>query len=195
MQSDFGLDLTVNFYQIDVDDRIALSTQFNRGDGRAALGGGTIGDEISTLLDGAGFDNSLGGVNYFLADGSPVVQFNRARLGTYTDEFADSKLSVGAVYQQNGFRANVRTTRFGEFTNIATSARNDTENDAEWIVDLELGYEFQNGFSIFAGSNNVFNTYPSEVRPVNSLGNGFYDTISPYGFTGGNWYIRSSFQW
>ena len=248
LQSDFGLDLTVDFYQIDVDDRIALSTQFNRGDGRAALGGGTIGDEISTLLDGAGFDNSLGGVNYFtnaidtrsagvdivatwevdigsgdlnftaaynyndlsvesvdpnpeelsgliLADGSPVVQFNRARLGTYTDEFADSKLSVGAVYQQNGFRANVRTTRFGEFTNIATSARNDTENDAEWIVDLELGYEFQNGFSIFAGSNNVFNTYPSEVRPVNSLGNGFYDTISPYGFTGGNWYIRSSFQW
>ncbi|MEM7504793.1 MAG: TonB-dependent receptor [Pseudomonadota bacterium] len=247
-QSDFGLDLTVDFYRIDVDDRIALSTQFNRGDGRAAQGGGTIGDEISALLDAAGFDASLGAVNYFtnaidtrsqgvdvvatwgietdagsfdltaaynyndlsvesvdsnppelsgliLADGTPIVQFDRARLGTYTDEFADSKLALSTAYSRGGFRANLRATQFGEFTNVAASVENDTRNDAEWIVDIELGYEFQSGFSIHAGSNNVFNTYPDEVRPANSIGNGFYDTITPYGFTGGNFYVRTAFQW
>lgn len=247
-QTDFGLDLTVDFYRIDVDDRIALSTQFNRGDNRPAQGGGTIGDEISALLDAAGFDESLGGVNYFtnaidtrsqgvdivatwgveagggtidltaaynyndlsiesidpnpeelsgliLADGSPIVQFDRARLGTYTDEFPDSKLSLSSVYTRDGFRANLRATQFGSFTNVATAEQNDTKNDAEWIVDLELGYEFGNGFALYAGANNVFNTYPDEVRPASSLGNGFYDTISPYGFTGGNWYVRTSLQW
>ena len=247
-QSDFGLDLTVDFYRIDVDDRIALSTQFNRGDGRPAQGGGTIGDEISALLDAAGFDASLGAVNYFtnaidtrsqgvdivatwgmeagqgafdftaaynyndlsvesvdpnppelsgliLADGTPIVQFDRARLGTYTDEFADSKLSLSTVYSLGGFRANLRATQFGDFTNVAASAENDTRNDAEWIVDIELGYDFENGFSLYAGSNNVFNTYPKEVRPVNSIGNGFYDTITPYGFTGGNFYMRAALRW
>lgn len=247
-QSDFGLDLTVDLYRIDVDDRIALSTQFNRGDGRPAQGGGTIGDEISALLDAAGFDETLGGANYFtnaidtrsqgidivatwgietgagtfaltgaynyndlsvesvdpnpeelsgliLEDGSPIVQFDRARLGTYTDEFPDSKLTLSSVYTQGGFVANVRATQFGEFVNIATSADNDTRNDSEWIVDLELGYEFESGFALYAGANNVFNTYPERVRPVNVIGNGFYDTISPYGFTGGSWYVRTSLEW
>jgi outer membrane receptor protein involved in Fe transport len=64
-ETDLGLSLTVDFYQIDVDDRIALSTQFNRGDGRGAATGGTIGAQVSSLLDAAGFDASLGGVNYF----------------------------------------------------------------------------------------------------------------------------------
>ena len=40
-QTPVGVDLTVDFYRIDVDDRVALSTQFNRGDGRAALSGGS----------------------------------------------------------------------------------------------------------------------------------------------------------
>ena len=247
-QSPAGIDLTVDLYRIDVDDRVALSTQFNRGDGRAAQGGGSIGSEISALLDSAGFDASLGGVNYFtnaidtrsegvdivatydmdtdvgnisftaaynyndlsvlsvdpnpeglsglvLADGSPIVQFNRARLGTYTDEFADSLVSLGATWIGQNFRANLRSTRFGEFTNVATSAQNDSLNDAQWIVDFEVGYDFLNGISVYAGSNNVFNVYPEEVRSVSSLGHGIYDTITPYGFTGGSWYVRTSFEW
>ena len=246
--ADFGLNLTVDFYQIDIEDRIALSAQFNRGDQRPAQGGGTIGDEISALLDAAGFDESLGGVNYFtnaidtrsqgvdvvatwgtdagngtidftaaynyndlsiekvdpnpeelsgliLADGTPIEQFDRARLGTYTDEFPDSKFSLSSAYSLGGFTTNLRATLFGEFTNVNNNPANDTRNDAEWIVDLEVGYQFENGFSLFAGANNVFNTYPEEVRPASSLGNGFYDTISPYGFTGGSWYVRTSLDW
>ena len=247
-QSPTGIELTVDFYRIDVDDRVALSTQFNRGDGRAAASGRSIGSEISALLDAAGFDASLGGVNYFtnaidtrsqgfdivatynldtaigdvgfsaaynyndlsvrsvdpnpeelsglvLANGSPIVQFNRARLGTYTDEFADSILSLSASWVGRNFLANVRTTRFGDYTNVATAARNDTFNDAEWLVDVEIGYDLTNGLMLYAGANNVFNVYPAEVRPASSLGNGFYDTISPYGFTGGNWYLRTAFEW
>ena len=243
-----GIDLTVDLYRIDVDDRVALSTQFNRGDGRAAQGGGSIGSEISALLDAAGFDASLGGVNYFtnaidtrsegvdvvatysmdtdvgevsftaaynyndlsvlsvdpnpeelsglvLANGSPIVQFNRARLGTYTDEFADSIVSLSAAWYGQNFSANVRTTRFGDYTNVATSAQNDTLNDARWIVDFEIGYDFLNGITLYAGANNAFNEYPDEVRGVSSLGHGFYDTISPYGFTGGSWYVRTSYEW
>jgi|TARA_B100000378_G_scaffold24367_3_gene18636 iron complex outermembrane receptor protein len=244
----YNFTLTVDAYRIDIEDRIALSTQFNRGDGRAAQGGGTIGDEISALLDAAGFDQSLGGANYFtnaidtrsegvdvvatwttdlsfgsldlsgaynynddsvekvdenpeelsgliLADGSPVVQFDRSRLGTYTEAIPADKLSLNAALESGPFRFTARATRFGEFTNVATSEANDTENDRKWIADIEAGYVFDNGVEIYAGANNVFNTYPDQVRDPNSYGNGMYDTISPYGFTGGNWYVRAGYKW
>ncbi|MEE4362102.1 MAG: TonB-dependent receptor [Pseudomonadales bacterium] len=243
-----SVSLTVDFYQIEVDDRIALSSQFNRGDGRAALGGGTIGDEISALLDAAGFDESLGGANYFtnaidtqtrgvdvvgtwavsdswgslntsiaynynddevtsvdpnppelaglvLADGSPIEQFDRGRLGTYTRAIPSSKLVLSSVYTFGGWVANLRATQFGAWDNINANPANDTSNDAAWIVDLEAGFEFPNGISIYGGANNLFNDYPDEVRPVNGIGNGFYDTTSPYGFTGGSWYLRGAYRW
>ncbi len=246
--TDYNLSLTVDAYQLDVDQRIALSTQFNRGDGRESASGGTIGDEISALLDAAGFDESLGGVNYFtnaidtrskgvdvvatwssdsdvgsfvlsaaynyneltiqavdpnpeelsgliLADGSPIVQFDRSRLGTYTDEFPGSHFSFNTGYSTGGFRANVRATQFGSFTEVQTSEQNDRFNDSEWIFDVELGYEFEGGLGVYAGANNVANTYPAETRPTSSLGHNFYDTISPYGFTGGVWYLRAIYQW
>tara|TARA_B110000879_G_scaffold15579_1_gene19171 strand:+ start:2511 stop:5057 length:2547 start_codon:yes stop_codon:yes gene_type:complete len=247
-ESNLGLSLTVDFYQIDVDDRIALSAQFNRGDGRSAASGGTIGTQVSSLLDAAGFDASLGGVNYFtnaidtrskgvdviaswsmendfgslsltaaynnndvsikgidanpeelagliLSNNSPIEQFDRARLGTYTDEFPNSKVNLSANYARNSFSANLRATQFGDYANISTLAKNDTFNDSQWIIDLEVGYDFDSGLSVHAGANNIFNTYPAEVRPAGGLGNNFYDSNSPYGFTGGNWYLRTAYYW
>jgi iron complex outermembrane receptor protein len=129
----------------------------------------------------------------FLADGSPIVQFDRPRLGTYTDEIPGSKFSVSSNYANNGIRVNARATQFGSFTNVATSASNDTYNSSEWIFDLERGFEIESGLGIYAGASNIANTYPAEVRSVGSLGNGFYDTITPYGFTVGSWYLRSGF--
>ncbi|MEP4891943.1 MAG: TonB-dependent receptor [Aliiglaciecola sp.] len=242
-----NMSLTVDVYQIDVDDRIAQSSQFNRGDTRLSITGGTIGDEISALLDAAGFDESLGAVNYFtnaidtrskgvdlvatwspevsygsltlsaaynynkveienvdanpeelsglvLADGSEVEQFDRTRLGTYTDAVPDSKATFSANYRVDGWVMNARATRFGEWTVVRSSESLDTTNEAKWIVNLEAGYQFESGLEFFAGANNIFNTYPEE-RTVNSLGTGFYDTYSPYGFTGGSWYVRTSYAW
>jgi len=243
-----NLDLTVDFYRIEVDDRIALSTQFNRGDNRATASGTTIGAEISSLLDAAGFDASLGGLNYFtnaidttaqgvdvvltwsldapvgafdnsiafnynddevsdvkanpsqlaglvFASGESLQQFDRARLATYSRGIPPSKLVLNSVYTLGSLVANLRAVRFGEWENVAAAARNDTKNDPAWIVDLEVGYELPNGISLYAGANNLFNNYPDEVRPVNAIGNGFYDTTSPYGFTGGSWYLRGAYRW
>lgn len=244
-----NVDISVDLYQIEVDDRIALSTQFNRGDTRAAQGGGTIGDEISALLDAAGFDESLGGVNYFtnaidtrargidivatwgvdeswgsvdtsiaynyndaevtsvdenppelsgliLADGSPIEQFDRARLGTYTDEIPPSKLVLSSVYTHRSLVANLRATRFGEWDNVAAVPAADTNNDATWIVDLEVGYEFPNGISVYGGANNIFNEYPeNHLGGLDGLGRPDYDTNSPYGFTGGSYYLRGAYRW
>lgn len=242
-----NMSFTIDVYQIDVDDRIAQSSQFNRGDTRLASSDGTIGDEISALLDSAGFDASLGAVNYFtnaidtrskgvdlvatwtpeidvgeltlsgaynynkvdvvniddnpeelsglvLADGSQIEQFDRTRLGTYTDAVPDSKASLSANYRMDGWVVNARAIRFGEWTVIRSSEALDTKNEAKWIVNMEAGYQMESGLEFFAGANNIFNTYPKE-RTESSFGTGFYDTYSPYGFTGGSWYVRTSYAW
>ena len=112
-----------------------------------------------------------------------------------TDAFPDSKVTFNGLYSNQGYSINLRGTQFGSYTNVSAVAANDTFNDAELIVDLEIGYEFDGGLHIYAGANNILNTYPAEVRPENTLGTGFYDTISPYGFTGGSWYLRTSYDW
>ncbi|MDO6477564.1 TonB-dependent receptor [Alteromonas sp. 1_MG-2023] len=241
------LSVTVDIYQIQVDDRIAMSTQFARGDTTESITGGTIGDEISGLLDGAGFDASLGAVNYFtnaidtrsrgidvvaswtpeistgtlslstafnynsveithvddnpeelseliLADGSEYEQFDRERLGTYTDAVPDYKATFSSNYGIEGWKLNLRATLFGPWTVLDSEASLDHHNAAKWIVDFEAGYEFENGIALFTGANNIFNTYPVE-RTANSMGSSFYDTYSPYEFTGGSWYARLAYSW
>lgn len=243
-----GLTLTFDAYQIKVKDRIVLSAQFNRGEGLAALGGGTIGDQVSALLDAAGIASTVEGANYFtnaidtrsrgfdivatyqyetdfgdlifsgafnynevviqnidpnpeelsgliLANGEPLQQFDRARLGTYTDEFPETKLVLSANYQYEGFSLVSRATRFGSFTNVANNPAADSFNSAKWIFDLQASYSFDSGFSIVAGSNNIFNTYPDVVRPEGVFGGGQYDGQSPFGFTGGTWFVRGEFRW
>lgn len=243
-----GLVVTLDAYQIDIEDRIVLSAQFNRGDARAALGGGTIGDQVSVLLDSAGIGPSIDGANYFtnaldtqsrgvdlvatysldvgsgdlafsgafnynnleiegvdanpeelsglvLANGEPLQQFDRARLGTYTDEIPETKLVLSTNYQSGPFGLLLRGTRFGEYTNVTNNPAADTDNSAEFIVDLQVTYDFDGGFSVSAGSNNVFNTYPEEVRAEGVFGGGQYDTMSPFGFTGGTWFVSGRYEW
>ncbi|MEM9744177.1 MAG: TonB-dependent receptor [Pseudomonadota bacterium] len=244
----FGLTVTLDAYQIDLEDRIVLSSQFNRGDGTAALGGGTIGGEVSALLDAAGVDASVQGVNYFtnsidtssqgidlvltyrrdtdvgdftlsgafnyndvdidrigdnppelsglvLADGTPLQQFDRARLGTYTREIPGTKAVFSGIYDIGRVGVTLRATQFGAFDNVSNNPAADTNNDEEWIVDLETRYSLDNGILLTAGASNIFNTYPDEVRSEGVFGGGQYDGNSPFGFTGGFWYARAELTW
>lgn len=248
LNTDNGLTLTLDAYQIDIDDRIVLSAQFNRGDARAALGGGTIGDQVSILLDSAGIGPAIDGANYFtnaidsrsrgidlvatytlqtdygdfdfngafnyndleiqsiddnpeelaalvLADGEPLQQFDRARLGTYTDEIPQTKLVFSTNFTRGAFDFLLRATQFGSFKNVTNNPAADSDNSAEFVFDVQMSYEFQNGITLSAGSNNVFNTYPDVVRPEGNFGGGQYDGNSPFGFTGGTWFVNGRYGW
>ncbi len=65
-----------------------------------------------------------------LADGSEVEQFDRTRLGTYTDAVPDSKSTFSANYRVDGWVMNARATRFGEWTVVRSTESLDTINEA-----------------------------------------------------------------
>ena len=109
----------------------------------------------------------------------------------------DSKITLGANWDIGKFTANARATRFGSYTvRNASNPAADYDVDPAWIADLEIGYEFTEAFSLYAGANNIFNEYPDQIRePGATNGSNMYDTLAPFGFTGGSWFVRGAYKW
>lgn len=238
--------LTVDAYQIDVADRIAITSTFSPLDTRAsATPGVTVGQQIRRILianglpeetsgqyytnaidtQTKGFDvvatyalptDSLGDFDFSvgynqneteitgiipnppeLAALGTIVIFDRSRQGAISDSIPDSKITLNTGWNLGPFSASLRGTRFGEYdVRNATNAAADNNIPPEWIVDLEIGYDVTEAFRITAGANNVFNTYPAEIAPPGATsGSNFYNTLAPFGFTGGSFFVRGAYKW
>ncbi len=92
-------------------------------------------------------------------------QFNGLLRGSYWDGFYDSELSDP-------------NQRYG----------------ASFIVDAEIAYPFSDQGSIAIGANNLLNTYPDENPNARDLG-ALYPESTPFGFNGGFYYVRLSYDW
>ena len=85
--------------------------------------------------------------------------------GTYYDGFYDSELSDP-------------NQRYG----------------SSFIVDAEVSVPLMENASLAIGTNNLFNTYPDENPNGGDLG-ARYPESAPYGFNGGFYYVRLSYNW
>jgi len=225
--------LTVDAYQIDVDDRIAVTTTFSSVDVRirdilvanglsSDISGQYYTNAIDTRTKGidvvatyrlatdygdfqfnAGFNKNEAKITG-IVDNPPELEalgdyeiFDRSKRAAITESLPDSKVTLGANWDIGKFTANARATRFGTYTvrNASNPAR-DYDVDPAWVADLEIGYEFTEAFSLFAGANNIFNEYPDQVNePGATNGSNMYDTLAPFGFTGGSWFVRGAYKW
>ncbi len=73
----------------------------------------------------------------------------------------------------------------------------DSEDDETYankvIFDLEATYNAPGGLSITLGGNNILNTYPDENPKSGNIGNK-YGQFSPFGFDGAFWYARFGYS-
>ncbi|WP_321490048.1 TonB-dependent receptor [uncultured Hyphomonas sp.] len=240
-----NLSVTVDAYQIDVDDRIVVTSTFSPLDTRLSADGvTTVGEQIQAILVANGLSSEIsgqyytnaidtetkgidvvatyrlatdygdfnisGGFNKNETDIRGIVEnpaeldalgdvelFDRSKQGALTDSIPDSKITLGVSWDIGRFSTNVRGTRFGGYTvRNATNPNADYDVDPEWIADLEVGYAVSEAFTIYAGANNVFNTYPEEINPPGATnGSNMYNTFAPFGFTGGSWFLRGAYNW
>jgi iron complex outermembrane receptor protein len=119
--------------------------------------------------------------------------FDREAQGNLT-RTPKTKLLLGAAWSLDAFSLNVRVNRFGSFDVISTLAANDEHVDAKWIADLEASYALTDRLTWTVGANNLFNQYPKNIGVTASTGSGQYVTSVPYGFTGGSYYTKLSFN-
>ena len=93
------------------------------------------------------------------------------------------------------FSAMLRGNYYGSTLDERGSITDDTKEEVDPIVlvDLELSYRVSPDLSLIAGANNLFNSYPTEI--ATRLGQGMpYPRRSPISYNGGLVYLRAVYN-
>ncbi len=219
------LDVTVDYYRIKVQGRLALTSNLKL----------TQADIDTLLAQGISDARSFSGVNFFTNDFDTTTQgvdvvatyplhtfagrtlltfvgnwtdtqvdsFNpdiisSRRRRQYEDALPEFRFSLTADHTWGPWRFLTRLHYYDPFFEDIVEAGLTSINGERWLTDMELSYTFSNlplmQMATFAlGAENVFDQYPRRSRWAPVLGNK-YPPNSPYGFGGGFYYLRASFE-
>jgi len=212
--------LTVDFYQIDMKDRITLTSS------------ASIGDADRDTLFGLGFTNAqlFTGVNFFTNDfdtktqgvdiigavpveltdeGSSEVSlaFNYTktevtrqganlsdlRLRQLEEQLPQWRGNVAFTHTEGDIGGILRVNYFGPLNEYYLSLARLTELDSQITVDVEVNYAVLEGVEISVGAQNLFNSFPTGAFTATAFGN-TYPVSSPDGFGGGFYYAKVKYN-
>lgn len=143
------------------------------------------------LVDG-GVTRATLAVNYTETEVTDVgTTLNSTRIRQLEEGLPRWKGFFNLTHDQGRFRGMVRANYFGEY--FEAHLEDDTLPifaESRVTVDAELGYEVLDGFEVAVGAQNLFDTYPT-VNPWAGIVGAQYGERSPFGFNGGQWYVRA----
>ena len=67
------------------------------------------------------------------------------------------------------------------------------EPGGEVTFDMEFGYTFADNFDLVAGVTNIFDAFPDE-NEFSGVAGALYPATAPFGFSGGQWYLRANYN-
>lgn len=158
---------------------VVLQRNFRLGNGAvlaASLGANYTENEVSSIRDARAVDRERR---------IEISDFNPKTRGNLTLD-----------YTQGPWRLMLRGNYYGEWTDavpnaVPTASAFDQTFPAEWLIDLEVGYDINENVTLTVGADNVLNEYPGRDRRLGQQANGIvYPQFSPFGFSGGFWYGR-----
>lgn len=210
------LNLTVDYYNISVDDRIALvnrSITMGSAEDLALIAAGFPGIGQASFFQNA-FDASVQGVEVALtydADLASLGSLNFDLRHAYNDQEID-RVTPGTIgaesvfdfenqlpshrsiltvnYESGGALGGfVRVNRYGSWEDFTFGEV--SEFGSEFIVDLEARYQLTDNFRVAAGAQNIFDNFPdAEQNSVLQFLGATRPVSSPFGVNGGFWYAR-----
>lgn len=230
---------TVDFYNIKVDDRVALGANVDFLDALNFAGGGANFATVSEALNGldaAGtinradflslddlaqfrfFANSfdtettgidlVGRMGFDLAGGysdlTVAANWNKTevkdlgevnpisanRVRALEDLLPRVKGSVTWAHTQGNIRGMVRANYFGEWDDTGNGVDN---VGAEFLIDVEAAYSFENGLELIGGVSNLFDNF-SDKNPGRGGSGQLYPEAGPFGVNGGQWYLKARYS-
>ena len=231
-------DITVDYFDIDVEDRLNLSSEVELTDADVA-------DLIAEGVPGAGdlrrfrfftndfdtntsgFDvvisttteSSMGTTMWNLAYNSTkteVTDYNTAtidaqRIKQIEDTTPETRWNLSANHMMDAWRVMARVSFYDEWFDQfecdvfssgcsaeVTSNPNAYTFDSEFVVDLEVEYDFSENSSLLIGANNVFDNNGQKAADMHGLGfntasaavGNTYSTFAPMGFSGAFYYAN-----
>lgn len=212
---------TLDYFNIKVEDRIAVSGNFNLTPAQraqlAALGipGGDPFQQVSFFTNSfdsrtqgvdavltVGFDLGAGKAtlglngNYTKTDvikASPVITADRERLLELEGFVPKWKGNASFSYEGERFGFLTRANYYGKWTDYGATPAADQTGGAELLVDLELSYRVNDMLKLAVGGENIFDNYPDREARQSQINNGIqYLRFAPTGFNGGFWYVRAT---
>ena len=213
------VDITMDYYNIGIEGRVALSSQ-------AEL---TADDIAALLADGVQDASSYTSVTFFTNDfdtrtqGIDIVATMPVELGvgstsltgalnwnqTDVEAFNADIVSEGRVRQleesvpntrfaltlnhiQGDFRVLARMRFYGEYfeDHLDSNLEFPIEEESAVVFDAEAAYTLGGKTTLVLGAENIFDKYPEE-NPHATVVGAMYPVTSPYGFNGGFYYLRA----
>jgi len=211
---------TLDFYQIDVDDRLLLSDQIaTTPEQRAALA--AIGypngqgvqtvrffqNKLDTRVRGADFVATYGhqwdaanatdvslavSYNEQILRSDPAGVFTPGKVLEFEEGIPGWRGNLTLTHHIGDFQLLGRATYYGEWTRVDLDYIR--TRDPQVIFDAEIAYKGFDNFTIAAGARNLENDYPPPRRPIYESFGVKYDNHSVFGLSGGYYYLSLDYQ-
>ena len=211
------LAVTIDYYRIKVQDRIAQTKKFS------------LSDDDIRKLEAAGVPDasSFSNVRFFANDFDTTTQgidvvatypmdisgwdtlytfagnWNQTEVTEFDSETISDKritqleenlpnfrFTLTADHQRGPWRVLTRLYFYDEFVEFPADSDTSINPSERWFLDAEGSYTFKVGLTVAAGVQNLFDTYPSKNSQSGATGLK-YPESSPYGFNGGFYYFRA----
>lgn len=210
--------ITVDFFKIDVDDRLATTQLFS-------LTPDEVDDLVAEGITSAAnlqnfrffvndFDTETEGVDVVLTwtptglggdtdfsllfnnTETSVARFNpdtldATRIRELQEALPETRYSL-TVNQRIGerFRVLGRVSYFDDWFD----SEDGQVYGGEHLVDLEAAYDFTQDLTLIIGGQNIFDQFPEENPGARAGVGNLYSQFSPFGFNGSFWYTRLKFD-
>ena len=206
--------VTADFFRIAIEDRLALSQNFNLNDSE-------VNDLIAEGVTSAGnlrsfrffindFDTLTQGID-IVAVVAPTARSELSFLYNHTstditqynpDLLSDERIRrlkytlpmnrLNTTWKQRLGRFNLmgRLSYFGSWY----ERRDAHTYPGEWLVDFEIEYRLGEGVSLAGGAQNALNNF-TDISPRQYAVGAQFSQASPFGFNGAYWYTRLNYSW
>ncbi len=213
---DNGLSVTVDYFRIDVDDRIALSGLFDVTDAikQALIADGVpeaadftsvryFTNDFDTKTEGVdvvltyGWETDLGNTDLLASFNHTTTKVTNFRTGSTIADgdtidnlergAPETRLNLTLTHSVNNWYLLGRYSYFGDWYDDHSAA----EFDGYGLVDLLAQYNFASGLAVSVGAENALDEYPDEA--INAGNGRKYPRYSPAGYNGALVYAKISY--
>ena len=213
---------TLDYFQIDVKDRITQSQSFvlTPQERATLVAAGVTGaqsldafrffvNDFDTQTQGVDLVTSypfevLGGPTnlnlVFNWTQTKVQSFNAdlldpVRIRQLEESLPEFRGSLSATHEQGPFTGALRLNYFGKYFEAhLDDGTLPIKPGAEFTVDAELTYRFLERFSFSVGADNIFDAFPDK-NEFSGVAGSKYPATAPMGFNGGFYYVRLRYDY
>ena len=202
-------DITVDYFNIDINDRFSLSKSIVlKSEDIAELEAmhySGANDMFSVKFFTNDFDTTTDGVDIVISTIINEIDLNfaynqtntevtnhgdaidEARIKQIEDKTPGTRWNLSANRQLDSLRVLGRLNHYGEWFDD----EDEITYDGVYTVDIELGYDLADQSSILFGGNNILNEKGDDSPKADSLGR-LHSQFAPMGFNGAFWYAAYS---